>query len=143
MYSFCSLTVALLVLLDGATIVNSGSTNTAGWRIAFRSDGNGSVGGRAFSVPESVTAHFFSDVHAAYEARITGRACMKSVSFGTRLNVTYHGWTSPDLSCPASSALASALANDVQQIEQIAQPPSGLRRVRLPLEPHVAPTGRP
>lgn len=130
--------------LDGATIVNSGSTNTAGWSIELRSDGSASVDSRAFSLPPNLTAKFFSDIAAARDAHAAGRACMKSVSFGTRLNVTWHEWTSPDLSCPAASPSLASLANDVTQIVQIAQPPSGFRRVRLPLEPHRAePTPSP
>ncbi len=129
--------------LDGASIVNSGSTNTVGWTIAIRSNGIGSVANRSFSVTPDVAHRFLHDAQAAREASVMGRSCMKSASFGTRLTVTYHGWTSPDLSCPATSPLLSALATDAREIVAAAGPPTSLRRVRLPLEPHRAPTNPP
>lgn len=135
--------VAAVPHLDGATIANSGSTNAPGWSLTLRSDGKGSVDGRRFTVPLPLAQRFFADVTAARGAAIAGRPCMKSVSFGTRLTVSWHGWISPDLSCPAGSQSAAALGQDVFRIVQIAQPPQGLRRMRLPLEPHRAPTAQP
>ena len=140
-------------MLDGANIVNSGSTNTRGWQIKFRSDGNGVANAagsepspfpaRTFIAPSSLVVQFFRDVEAARVANPAGRGCMKSASFGTRLTVTYHGWTSPDLSCPGQSPLLAELAGDVDSLVNIAHPPSGLLRVHMPLEPHVAPSGKP
>ncbi len=139
---------ALARTLDGATIVNSGSTNTIGWRVALRSNGSGWVaagragsegGARTFSVSSRVAREFFADLHAARAAGSTGGHCMKSASFGSVLNVFWHGWRSPDLSCPATAAPLRSLAVDVQQIVAIARPPSGLRRIHFPVEPHRAP----
>jgi hypothetical protein len=129
--------------LDGATIANSGSTNAIGWQIEIRSDGSGVVGRHNFSVPAPQARRFLRDARAARDSRVEGRGCMKSVSFGTRLTVTYHGWTSPDLSCPAASQLLAQLARDARQIIAVAQPPVSLHRVRLPLEPRRAPTSPP
>ncbi len=148
----CSLALAAVApvepRLDGATIVNSGSTNTAGWRIALRSNGLGTVSGdavaaRSFSVPSDLAVKFLNDAQSARDARSAGRPCMKSASFGTRLNVLWHGWISPDLSCPAASALLAALGNDVSRIVAAANPSGGMRRIRLPIEPHRAPTSPP
>jgi hypothetical protein len=140
--------VVLLALLtnhtlDGATIANSGSTNAAGWTIQIRSDGQGTVMGRRFSIAPETAMRFLRDARLARDAHVAGRGCMKSVSFGTRLNVTYHGWTSPDLSCPPSSTPLAELAHDTQAIVSAAQPPVSLRRIRLPLEPRRAPTSPP
>jgi hypothetical protein len=41
---------------------------------------------------------------------------MKSASFGSTLRVTWHDWTSPDLSCPPNGAPAAALLHDVDTI---------------------------
>ncbi len=149
---FCALALATVApaapRFDGAAILNSGSTNTAGWRIALHANGSGTVSGeaaapRAFSIPPVLAAKFLNDAHAARDARSAGRPCMKSASFGTRLNVLWHGWISPDLSCPAASALLAALANDVSRIVDAANPSGGIRRIRLPIEPHRAPTWPP
>jgi hypothetical protein len=124
---------------DGMTIVNSGSTNTIGWSIALRSDGTATIDARAFMVPQALAVKLFADAAAARNAHVLGRACMKSASFGTHLNVIWHGWTSPDLTCRPMSLLASTLAVDVGRITEIAQPPSGLRRIGLPIEPRRTP----
>ncbi|MHB8432400.1 MAG: hypothetical protein ACYC8W_04870 [Candidatus Tyrphobacter sp.] len=133
--------------LDGAVIVNSGSTNTVGWRIAVRSNGVGTVSGaagrRRFSVPSGLALKFLNDAQAARDAHAAGRPCMKSASFGTRLNVLWHGWTSPDLSCPVTFAPLTALSSDVSRIVDAANPSGGMRRIRLPIAPHRAPTSPP
>lgn len=129
--------------LDGAAIVNTGSTNTLGWQIEIRSDGVGHVAQRPFSVSALQAQRFLRDARAARDAGAAGRGCMKSVSFGTRLTVAYHGWISPDLSCPAPSPLLQQLARDAQQIIAVAKPPTGLRRIHLPIEPRRAPTSPP
>jgi hypothetical protein len=132
--------------LDGATIVNSGSTNTAGWTIAFRSDGRGTVtdgSSPSFSVSREIAMRFFSDVATARNGHAAGRLCMKSASFGTRLNVTWHGWTSPDLSCPSASTSLAALSEDVAHITAAASPPSGGMRRFIPPAPRRLPEQTP
>lgn len=137
--------VLLRARLDGAAIVNSGSTNMLGWRILIRANGRGVVmpSSRRFRVERSVALRFLEDARDGKSSQITGIPCMKTVSFGTRLNVLYHGWRSPDLSCPATSDLQKALAQDVQTIVAVAQPPSGLHRIHVPLEPRRVPTNPP
>lgn len=112
---------------DGATVVDSGSTNTAGYRIEVWSDGTASIvmqnragvaqsAARPFSVATRVTARFFADLKGAKAANVSGSPCMKSASFGTTTRVSWHGWTSPDLDCPSENALLSAVIHDVNLI---------------------------
>jgi hypothetical protein len=124
------LAIAALVAaspLDTATIVDSGSTNANGYTIHVASDGNASVvyqprGGspigspKKFTVPAATTARFFADLAAARKGNMATVPCMKSVSFGTTLKVTWQGWTSPDLTCPPKDALGEALVSDVAAI---------------------------
>jgi hypothetical protein len=112
---------------DAAVIVDSGSTNTSGYRIEVWSDGSASIrlqnragvaqgSARAFTVARTVAARFFTGLKAARAANVTGSPCMKSASFGTTTHAIWHGWTSPDLDCPAPNALLSALVRDVNAI---------------------------
>jgi hypothetical protein len=123
---------------DGATIHNSGSTNTAGFTVTLWSDGTGNVvmqGGnpRVIAIAPDLTARFFTDVRAAHTESAPATHCMKSASFGTTTTVVWHTWQSPDLQCPPLSANMGALANDVQAIEAAAGVvPGSLRRIGLP-----------
>lgn len=112
---------------DTAKIVDSGSTNANGYTIEIASDGNASViyqprGGspigapKHFTVPAATTARFFADLAAARKGNMATVPCMKPVSFGTTLKVTWQGWTSPDLTCPPKGALGEALVSDVAAI---------------------------
>jgi hypothetical protein len=116
---------------DIAVIVYSGSTNSYGYTIRVWSDGKGSVtlqerGGtavatpRALTVPPTIAVHFFSDLAAARKGNATTVPCMKTVSFGTSTHITWHGWESPDLTCPPKDSLGEALALDVDAIRQMA-----------------------
>jgi hypothetical protein len=112
---------------DSAVIVDSGSTNANGYTIHITADGNASVsyqprGGspigspKRFTVPAATTARFFSDLAAARKGNVATVPCMKPVSFGTTLKVTWQGWTSPDLTCPPKDSLGEALVSDVAAI---------------------------
>lgn len=131
---------------DGAVIRNSGSTNFAGYTIKVWSDGSvwGQPSGRTgqpmgqpstAKVPAEVSARFFHDVQASRggRERLPG-PCMKSASFGSSTTVDWHGWSSPDLSCPTQGSLV-ALTVDVQHITAAL----GLGHTtmhRVPLMPH-------
>lgn len=136
---------------DGATIVNSGSTNTAGYTITVWSDGTatslvrGASSPTPFTVPKETAERFFSDVKAARGNGAQLQHCMKSASFGTRTVVQWHGWSSPDLQCPPFTPEVGALATDVQSLESAAniQPGSPLRRVPMPVEMRKIPTATP
>lgn len=112
---------------DGATIVDSGSTNTVGFALNVWSDGNADVVSRtrmgtdrgtprSFTIPSSLATTFFTDLKAARDGNATGVHCMKSASFGTSTHITWHDWQSPDLDCPAGDALTQALIRDVSAI---------------------------
>ena len=115
---------------DEASIVNSGSTNTAGYRIDVRSDGSAHLTlqsrpgpgapnePKTFSIAASLTARFFADLKAVRAGNVTGEPCMKSASFGTSTHVSWQDWKSPDLDCPSKNTLLGALIRDVNAIRQ-------------------------
>jgi hypothetical protein len=108
---------------DSAVIVNSGSTNFAGYKIEVWPDGTAALtvedrGGTALTTPKPFTVaktdatKFFADLATAKSDGAAGSPCMKSASFGSTTRVTWHGWTSPDLSCPPDNAALAALVHD-------------------------------
>ena len=101
---------------DGASIVDSGSTNTAGYTIRVWSDGTAAVGAKSFTFSPSLATKFFADLKAARGGDAQAEHCMKSASFGTSTHVHWHGWTSPDLDCPPGDKLTSAVLSDVNAI---------------------------
>ena len=138
-----TLGIAALMLIaaqaqrDGATIRNSGSTNTAPYAITLWSDGTASVSvqdgaPRTVIIPREVSERFFTDVKAARDENAPPQHCMKSASFGTRTTVAWHGWTSPDLQCPPLGANIGALASDVRAIQGVAGLVGPLHRIGLP-----------
>lgn len=110
-----------LVLSTTAVILNSGSTNTIGYRIyvspsgeANYVDGNGSGQGQ---LDEKLTKRFFRDLKAAEPlSELPVKSCIKSVSFGTTTTVSLGGERSPDISCPSDSDRVEDLEEDVTEI---------------------------
>ncbi len=104
-----------------ALIVNSGSTNRAGYRLRVYAAGwtalqQGDAAVRK-RVPAALVKRFFADLKAAGPLdRITVLRCMKSISFGSSTQIGYRGKMSPDLSCPSSSEAARALAVDADAL---------------------------
>lgn len=105
-----------------AIIINSGSTNTLGYRIyvahngtATYVDGNGAGYGR---LSQELTHRFFHDIALAQPLSSLPaiRTCAKSVSFGTDTYVRFGGQTSPDLSC-TENGQAQRLADDANSIK--------------------------
>ena len=128
---------------DGATIVDSGSTNTGGYTIHVWSDGTAAVtyqnhtdtaaSPKSFTFSPSVAARFFADLKAARAGKAQAERCMKSASFGTSTHVYWHGWTSPDLDCPPGDPLTSAVFKDVNAIRSAGKvTPSPLRGGMFP-----------
>lgn len=127
---------------DGATIQNSGSTNSAGYVIKVWSNGTTSVQSanragvttgtpRQVAVPQSLVQQFLTDVRTAKnQGHGPTVRCMKSASFGTSTIVRYHGWLSSDLECPGDAQLTG----DVHSIVEAAQA-GGVRR-RIPMLPN-------
>jgi hypothetical protein len=108
-----------------AVIVNSGSTNTAGYTLRVRDDGWTTLeqagAARHKRVDKALAARFFADLRAAGPLGALPRAmCMKSTSFGSVTTVSYRGARSPDLSCPGSSSAETALGADVNALRDAA-----------------------
>lgn len=105
---------------NAAVILNSGSTNTEGYRIVLTSSGQaeyveGSTRSKV-SVPSALTDKFFADLQRAMPlSHLRILACMKSASFGTETYVWWRGQRSPDISCPGDQT-AMALNGDVTSI---------------------------
>ncbi len=103
---------------DGASIVNSGSTNAQGYHIDVSSAGRARIARNANRwqrIDARLARKFFADLKAARAAGAPGAPCKKSASLRTRTMVVWHAWTSRDLECPVSGALL-ALKADVQAI---------------------------
>jgi hypothetical protein len=127
-----------------AVILNTGSTNTSGYRIVVQRNGNAEyitdVTRAKALVPAPIVSKFFSDLHAAAPLQTLQRAaCMKSISFGTSLFVWWDHSRSPDLSCPADER-ARALEVDAQAVSSalhISSAPRGpVMRPLMPGEQH-------
>lgn len=143
----CAMMLALIssaasaaALRDGATIRNSGSTNARGYLVKVWSDGSalvqeagGVTSGARRTLPAALVRKFFTDVHAARGGAAAEQGCMKSASFGSTTIVSWHGWSSPDIECPASGKLA-ALAQDAHAIVASLPIASGRRIPMLPNE---------
>jgi hypothetical protein len=109
---------------DAVSIVNSGSTNFAGYELQVRSNGDlvsGPGSGARRRVSPALARRLFADLLAAGPlGRLTAGSCMKSASFGTWTRITYRGETSPDLSCPSPSRALRALAADAAAVTDAA-----------------------
>ncbi|MBV9263370.1 MAG: hypothetical protein JO324_03540 [Candidatus Eremiobacteraeota bacterium] len=112
-----------------AVIVNSGSTNSHGYKITLAADGagtaalanrDGSVAGpvKSFRIAPQAAATFFADLDAARKSKTPAVGCMKSASFGSFTHVTWDGWQSPDLDCPPADGSIGALIKDVERIRE-------------------------
>ncbi len=125
--------VAGACLAQTVSIVNSGSTNTAGFRIVVEKSGNAEYTGqpRRFpigrsetaktirkTIPKALAERLYSDVKAAQPlSALPERHCVKSVSFGTRLTIETKGDVSPDLSCgDGGNEKLKALIRDADEI---------------------------
>jgi hypothetical protein len=118
------------------TIVNSGSTNAAGFQIVIQKSGDAEYASRPRragiekgaakiqkTIPRPLADRFFADVDAARPlASLPARHCAKSASFGTRLNIEMGDDESPDLSCgDGGDPKIKALIQDTNEIVKIFQ----------------------
>ena len=118
------------------TIVNSGSTNVAGFEIVVQKSGKAEYTSKPRrialnkdssprierkTIPKSLAKAIYEDVAAARPlASLPPQHCMKSASFGTRLTVEFGGDVSPDLSCGDDGApKMQALIRDANAIIKI------------------------
>jgi hypothetical protein len=124
---------------DSAVIVNSGSTNTAGFRISVNPSGDAEYtvtprrsGPKSGEKPAPATQHIsdglakrlFSDLEAAQPlASLPQPRCAKSASFGTRLTIEFGDSETPDLSCgDADNAKLRALIQDATEVVAMFRP---------------------
>ena len=111
-----------------AVIMNSGSTNTTGYRIVVSPDGSAQseVTGlittgsapkaRAAMLPSAQVKKLFQDLAAAMPlSALPVRHGMRSASFGTQTTITYEALTSPDLTF-APDPRSAALKADIDAI---------------------------
>jgi hypothetical protein len=121
-----------IIAADSAVIVNSGSTNTAGFRISVNPTGDAEYivkprrSGPKEEPPAPVHQHIsdalakrlFSDLEAAQPfASLPQPHCAKSASFGTRLTIEFGDSETPDLSCgDGGNTKLRALVEDAGEI---------------------------
>ena len=112
--TFCLMILSALPLraAGDAVIVNSGSTNTEGFRIVVEQSGKAvytqtprksdtQVKSRSLDLPQALVKRLYSDLDAGKPlAELPGGHCMKSASFGSSLTIEFAGEKTPDLSCP-------------------------------------------
>lgn len=107
-----------------ALIVDSGSTNRAGYRLRVSADGTTALQQGDTPIKKHVSAalvnRFFADLKAAGPLdRLAAARCMKSTSFGSATQVGYLGKMSPDLTCPGTAAMRT-LEVDAQALADAA-----------------------
>jgi len=116
-----------------ASVVDSGSTNTNGFRILVEPSGRTqsivvpripqgppvelpitTVG----KIPSALARRLYSDLEAAWPlSSLPPAHCLKSASFGTRLTIEFADQTTPDLSCGnITDPGIGALARDAREI---------------------------
>ncbi len=105
---------------SAAVILNTGSTNSLGYRIVVQSSGvaeyvAGDTRAKA-RVSAAMAAKFFTDLRAGMPmSKLPIMGCMKSASFGTSTFAWWRGERSGDLEC-AGDAHGKVLAADVAEI---------------------------
>jgi hypothetical protein len=121
---------------DVAVIVNSGSTNTAGFRIIIERSNNAEfTPGQPRpnrspnqqprqmrrELPSALVVRLFADLEAAEPfSSLPSQPCPKSASFGTKLTIEFDGQETPDLSCrPGDNAKLQALVRDANDIVKL------------------------
>lgn len=128
----CLLATTLPAASDTAVIVDSGSTNTAGFRIVVERSGKaaytesprrgGAQGDKQPAVNRKISADLVRRLFADLEAgkplgELSHRVCMKSASFGTTMKIAFSGQTTPDLNCRSGAReKLLAIIDDVGQI---------------------------
>ena len=120
-----------------ALIVNSGSTNRAGYRLRVYDTGwtslqQGDIPLRK-RVSLALVKRFFADLRAAGPLdELQVARCMKSMSFGSSTQIAYRGKTSPDVSCGGTSQAVRALEADAIALADAAGVSMLPRTVREP-----------
>jgi hypothetical protein len=114
-------------------IINSGSTNTAGFRINVERTGKstwsltGALAGKRYSQAGSTSGggnleaklakQLFDDIDAAMPlSQYPSKGCAKSRSFGYVVTMKYCAEQSPDLSCPMQEEKLIRLKTDLDEV---------------------------
>lgn len=126
---FLTLLSVLVSADDNIEIVNSGSTNTAGytitlqrtgtvtWTVSSRFRPNSPASSNTTQISSTRMASIFQAVEAASPlSQYQPVFCVKSVSFGTTLHLQYRGQQSPDLSCPVKDTPLLVVKKYVQEL---------------------------
>jgi hypothetical protein len=120
-----------------ALVIDSGSTNRAGFTIKIDESGNATVEQsgiepKSIQVNAELGAQLMRDIKSAgVLSALPRKRCIKSASFGSSLFVEWNGDRSPDLSCsPQIDPRAEALQKDARQVVEAVQKQAGLLRVR-------------
>jgi len=119
---------------DIVRIINSGSTNTAGYVIEVQRTGHvtwtvtrrrpilattpsSTTTQNALQLSSLETNAIFQAVQQALPfTQYAPIHCIKSVSFGTTLHVSYNGQESPDLSCPLKDQRLVLLSKNIHDL---------------------------
>ncbi|HUY11536.1 MAG TPA: hypothetical protein VMV73_04665 [Candidatus Dormibacteraeota bacterium] len=113
--------------IDGARIVDTGSTNVAGFTMGIRADGTGwwkiasrsplSTGApHSFTIPVATATRLLATLADGRALQSKGVPCMKSASFGYSLFALWHGWRSPDIACPLRDASSRSIASAMHAV---------------------------
>lgn len=123
--TFACIAATTLWADDSAVINDSGSTNSAGFKIVVQQSGKADYSSRSttksVTVPDDLLHRFYADLDAAKPlSALPSKHCMKSASFGTTRTIEYAGQQSPDLSCRGTNnAQLQALIRDVDAIVKL------------------------
>ena len=126
-----ALVLAVLFVVSAfgqVVITDTGSTNRLGMTVIVNDKGNAEVTPRRgtpvkMQIPSEMHTKLIQDVEAAGPLdQLAVRHCAKSVSFGSRMFVTYKGVQSPDISCGGQTdPSAIALQKDAEDIMTLAK----------------------
>lgn len=95
-----------------AVILDTGSTNTAAYRIVVTESGQATsvLAGRASATSQigaDLASRLFTDLRAGMPlSQLRLAPCMKSASFGSSRFVWWRGQRSPDITCPGAPAIS-------------------------------------
>ncbi|MFY9740033.1 MAG: hypothetical protein WAK11_13440 [Candidatus Cybelea sp.] len=144
--SLCATAWAAIFIMAAAPLdmaVIDGSRDSRDYRIVVYSDGSASIAAaasapRAFTIPEETVTQFFAALAASQNNPSTGVVCAKHAPFDSTIHVTWHGWVSGDVACPASwigsgaTQPSVALNHSVMEIIVLAGQPAAFPCTDLP-----------
>jgi hypothetical protein len=142
---------AAIVLLAAAPLdiaVIYGTRNSHTYEIVVRSDGAASIATgasapRSFTIPRDTVSRFFAALSASRSDNFTSLPCTKGDGpYYSTIHVSWHGWVSGDVTCPANEPVPSAVAlnNTVSAIVVYAGPPAAITKCSE-MPPGWAPPG--